>query len=158
MAAYAGVGTEPPTRSLLDALRDDGSEVWLPIVVGRALHWAPYEGWDRLDEGPAGLLEPPRSGCRPRLPGTVSLWLVPALAVDRTGIRLGRGGGYYDRALADADADPAARTVAVVFEAELVDRLPRDVHDVPVGAALLPSGLVRLGDPTSAGDGGQPPS
>ena len=142
---YAGVGTEPPTRRLLDGFHDCGAEVWLPVVVGAELHWAPYDGWGALVETPIGLLEPtgPRSGPRP--PHADALWLVPALAVDRAGVRLGRGGGFYDRALAGSAGNRHGRTAAVVYDSELVDRLPREPHDVLVDAALLPSGLVPLG-------------
>jgi 5-formyltetrahydrofolate cyclo-ligase len=67
--------------------------------------------------------------------------LVPALAVDRHGNRLGRGGGSYDRALARA----TGLTVAVLYDGELVDLLPVEPHDVPVNAVVTPrSGLVRL--------------
>ena len=64
--------------------------------------------------------------------------VVPALAVDRFGIRLGRGGGYYDRALVHARAD--AVLVTVVFDDERVPELPREIHDRPVRAVVTPSG------------------
>lgn len=148
--AYAAVGTEPPTRHLLDRLQECGVAVWLPVVVGPQLYWAPYAGWDALVAGPAGLLEPagPRTGPEP--PAEAALWLVPALAVDRTGVRLGRGGGYYDRTLAGKDQQQP-RVVAVVYETELVEQLPREPHDVLVDAALLPTGHVTLGVPDPSG-------
>ena len=72
------------------------------------------------------------------------LILVPALAVDRRGVRLGRGAGYYDRTL--GAAGPNARLVAVVRDDELVDRLPEEPHDLRMGWALTPlGGLWRLG-------------
>ena len=91
-----------------------------------------------------GLLEP----AGPSLPaetlaeaGTV---LVPALAVDRAGVRLGRGAGFYDRAL--ANRDPRARLIAVIRDDELLDAVPREPHDVPMTHALTPGGgLVQLG-------------
>ena len=71
----------------------------------------------------------------------VDVVLVPALAVDRRGVRLGRGGGSYDRALVRA----RGLLVAVLHEGELVDDpLPEEPHDVRVHAVLLPSGLVEL--------------
>ncbi len=73
-----------------------------------------------------------------------SVILVPALAVDRAGVRLGRGAGFYDRSLPLADA--AARLIAVVRDDELVDRLPAEPHDVRMTHALTPrGGLVTLG-------------
>ena len=67
---------------------------------------------------------------------TASGGLVPALAVDRDGVRLGRGAGFYDRSL--PLADPTARLVAVVRDDELVDRLPAEPHDVRMTHALTP--------------------
>lgn len=66
----------------------------------------------------------------------VDLVLVPSVAVDRTGVRLGRGGGSYDRALART----SARTVALLHDGELVDVLPAEPHDVRVGWVVTPSG------------------
>ncbi|MGH8967718.1 MAG: 5-formyltetrahydrofolate cyclo-ligase, partial [Actinomycetes bacterium] len=72
--------------------------------------------------------------------------LVPALAVDRDGNRLGRGAGFYDRSL--IYASPHARLVAVVRDDELVGALPADAHDVRMTHALTPSGgIVPLGNP-----------
>jgi 5-formyltetrahydrofolate cyclo-ligase len=79
----------------------------------------------------------------------VRVVLVPALAVDRSGTRLGQGGGYYDRLLAELVAGTDARPalVAVVHDDEVLPAgtIPRRSHDVPVEAALTESALVRLG-------------
>ena len=72
-----------------------------------------------------------------RLPAA-DVVVVPALAVDRGGVRLGRGGGYYDRAL--RHVRPDARLVALVFDDELVDALPVEPHDRRVTAVVTPSG------------------
>jgi 5-formyltetrahydrofolate cyclo-ligase len=63
---------------------------------------------------------------------------MPALSVDRAGVRLGRGGGYYDRAL--LHARPDAVLVALVFDDEFVDELPAEPHDRRVTAVVTPSG------------------
>lgn len=137
VAAYAGVGTEPPTRALLDGLRSAGTTVLLPVVTGDELDWADYESWEGLAAAGRRLLEPtgPRRG-RHAL-DRAAVVVVPALAVDRAGHRLGRGLGYYDRALG-----PRLSTVAVVFDEELLDDVPTEAHDVPIGAVLRPSGLL----------------
>jgi 5-formyltetrahydrofolate cyclo-ligase len=141
VAAYAAVRDEPPTRPLLDRLTAAGVRVLLPVVDGAGLSWAAYTGWEELRRSDRGLLEPapPRSDLGAEAADVV---LVPALGVDRAGHRLGRGAGYYDRALTSV---PTSRLVAVVFDDELVDVLPVEPHDVDVGAALLPlGGLVHL--------------
>jgi 5-formyltetrahydrofolate cyclo-ligase len=135
VAAYVGVGSEPPTGDLLTAL----PEVLLPVLRPDGdLDWA--IGHD-VGPGARGLLEPtgPRLGVAAI--GSCDVVLVPALAVDRQGIRLGRGGGSYDRVLPRA----TGLTIALVYDEELVDLLPHEPHDVAVAAAATPSyGLVRL--------------
>lgn len=137
MAAYASVGDEPPTRGLLDAVGATGTRVLLPRVVDRMLEWVEYAGWDGLVVGARELLEPVGDSV-PSGVHDVDLMLVPALAVDRTGNRLGRGGGYYDRLLATL----GSAAVAVVFDDEVLPAVPVEPHDRPVHAALTPSGLV----------------
>ena len=115
-----------------------GARVLLPVVppAGGELTWAVDTG--RLAPGRFGLLEPvgPRLGATAI--GTADVVVVPAVAVARDGVRLGRGGGYYDRAL--RHARPDAVLVAVVFDDELVDELPAEPHDRRVGAVVTPSG------------------
>ncbi|WP_433333413.1 5-formyltetrahydrofolate cyclo-ligase [Spirillospora sp. CA-294931] len=144
VAAYVSIGSEPDTRGLLFALWKRGAYVLLPrLLPDGDLDWASYEGPDSLAPGPRGLLEPTEP---PRGPGAVAsadVVLVPALAADRTGMRLGRGGGSYDRAL--ARVGPAILTAALLYDGELVDELPAEAHDQRVRAAATPSeGLVRL--------------
>jgi len=141
VAAYASTGAEPPTRPLLDELLAAGVVVLLPVIAGTDLRWAPYRGWDALVGGPHGIRQPLDGGAAAAALSDAEVVVVPALAVDRHGHRLGRGGGYYDRAL--ASADPGS-VVAVVFDEEVVDELPVEPHDRDVGAALTPSGLIRF--------------
>lgn len=136
IAAYVPVGREPGSVELLDALRDGGTEVLLPIVVPGGLDWALYDGRAELVPGALGTREPAAPRLGPAAISTAEAVLVPALGVDRRGTRLGRGGGYYDRAL--ASSDPAGVAVALLHDGELVDRLPCDPWDRPVVAAVTP--------------------
>ena len=145
IAAYYSVGAEPDTRGLLFALWKRGSYVLLPLLRPDGdLDWASYEGPESLVPGPRGLLEP---GEPPRGPGAVAradVVLAPALAVDRAGNRLGRGGGSYDRAL--ARVGPLVPLIALVYDAELLDRVPAEPHDVKVRAVVSPgSGVTMTG-------------
>lgn len=137
-AAYVPEGTEPGYGRLPAAFAQLGARVLLPVIPasGRELEWAVDTG--RLGPGRFGLLEPlgPRLG--PTTIGTADVVVVPALAVARDGVRLGRGGGYYDRALRHARAD--AVVVALLFDDELVDELPAEPHDHRVNAVVTPSG------------------
>ncbi|HET6910480.1 MAG TPA: 5-formyltetrahydrofolate cyclo-ligase [Mycobacteriales bacterium] len=144
VAAYAAVGTEPGTRQLLDRLRAAGVRVLLPTVQGQDLGWGDYVGWDALGSAAHRLLEPPATGAAADAASSADIVLAPALAVDRDGHRLGRGGGYYDRWL--AGIDPAVPRVAVVYADEIVDHVPHELHDIAMTAALTPSGVIRLGE------------
>ncbi|MFE4518672.1 5-formyltetrahydrofolate cyclo-ligase [Kitasatospora sp. NPDC056783] len=147
VAAYVSVGAEPGTRPLLDALRARGVRVLLPVLLAdNDLDWAEYAGPGALAPAGRGLLEPvgPRLG--PRAVTEAAVVLLPGLAVDRSGLRLGRGGGSYDRVL-DRLARAGARPVLAVllYEHELLERVPAEPHDRPVDLAVLPSGVRELG-------------
>jgi 5-formyltetrahydrofolate cyclo-ligase len=137
IAAYYSVGSEPDTRRLVYALWKRGSYVLLPLLRPDGdLDWASYEGPDSLRPGPRGLLEPAEP---PRGAGAVAradIVLVPALAVDAAGNRLGRGGGSYDRAL--ARVGPLIPVIALLYDDELLDQVPAEPHDTPVRAAVRP--------------------
>jgi len=101
VAAYYSVGAEPDTRGLVYALWKRGTYVLLPLLQPNGdLDWASYEGPDSLIPGPRGLQEPKEKPRGPEAIVRADVVLVPALAVDHAGNRLGRGGGSYDRALA----------------------------------------------------------
>jgi 5-formyltetrahydrofolate cyclo-ligase len=142
IAAYVSFGTEPDTRGLLFALWKRGAYVLLPrLLPDDDLDWATYEGPDSLTPGPHGLLEPTAEARGVRAVEAADVVIVPSLAVDRTGRRLGRGGGSYDRAL--ARVGPQILTVAMVYDSELVDALPTEPHDQRVGAVVTPAGGFR---------------
>jgi len=144
VAAYYSFGTEPDTRGLIFALCKRGSYVILPVLLPDGdLDWASYEGPDSLAPGPRGLLQPVEPV---RGPGTVAradIVLVPALAVDVFGHRLGRGGGSYDRALARVGEQ--VPTIALLYDSELLPSVPVAAHDQPVRAVARPGhGITRL--------------
>jgi 5-formyltetrahydrofolate cyclo-ligase len=149
VCAYVPVGAEPGSIEMLDVLLRRANRVLLPVARTTAdnspvaLQWGEYRP-GQLVAARFGLLEP----AGPWLPTTAlaeaSVVLVPALAVDRTGVRLGRGRGFYDRTL--VSRNPHARLVAVIRDEELLDELPHEPHDVPMTHALTPGrGLVELG-------------
>ncbi len=147
VCAYWPVGFEPGSPELLDGLVHRGCRILLPVVASVGpLEWAEYTDAGSLQRGPLGLREPtgPLLGCAAI--ATAVLVLVPALAVDRTGVRLGRGGGHYDRTL--PLATPGTPLVAIVRDDEVLAALPVQPHDVPVTAALTPGqGLIPLSLP-----------
>lgn len=149
VCAYVPVGSEPGSLELVDALYRRRVRVLLPVArhdeagAPQPLVWGEYRP-GALVAARFGLREPPAPWLAPEAVADAVLVLVPALAVDRTGVRLGRGAGYYDRSL--PLADPSARLVAVVRDDELVDHVPAEPHDVRMTHALTPTrGLIHLG-------------
>lgn len=139
VAAYEALPTEPPTDALVRALVARGIRVLLPVLLpDNDLDWRVEDG------GPAG-----RQGARlgPGGIAAADLVVAPALAVDRRGVRLGQGGGSYDRALARRAA--SAPVVAVVNDDEYVAQpLPHEPHDAAVHAVVTPAlGYVAVATP-----------
>ncbi|MEU1316939.1 5-formyltetrahydrofolate cyclo-ligase [Streptomyces tibetensis] len=151
VAAYVSVGSEPGTLALLDALRARGVRVLLPVLLpDNDLDWGAYEGESSLAPvrhgGRMALLEPVGERLGPDAVTTADAVLLPGLAVDARGMRLGRGGGSYDRVLARlerAGAHPAL--VVLLYDSEVVGHVPEEPHDRPVHAVVTPSGVRRFG-------------
>jgi 5-formyltetrahydrofolate cyclo-ligase len=148
IAGYLPLLSEPGGRDLPEVLAGHG-QLLLPVLQPDLdLDWAYFTGTDTLSTG-GWLREPTGSRLGLAAIGRADLIVVPAVAVDRAGVRLGRGGGSYDRAL--ARARPDALMVALLYDGELVDELPAEPHDARVDAAILPTaGLTRLPLPQRA--------
>ena len=143
VAAYVSVGREPGTGALLDALAAVGKRVILPLLQpDNDLDWATYSGADALASAGRGLLEPagPRLGAE--AVATADAVLVPGLAVDQTGLRLGRGGGSYDRALGRVPV--GTFTCVLLNDDEVIDQVPAAAHDRRVAAAVTEHRLLRF--------------
>lgn len=153
VAAYVSVGGEPGTLPLLDALRARGVRVLLPVLLpDDDLDWGVYDGGHSLEQvrygGRMTLLEPTGERLGPQAVTEAGAVLLPGLAVDARGVRLGRGGGSYDRVLARlerAGTDPSL--VVLLYDAEVVGRVPREPHDRAVHAVVTPSGVRRFRTP-----------
>lgn len=129
--AYVGaVGGEVETEPLLQGALARGVEVVCPRVEGREIASYRVDDLAGLVPGPRGLREPSPDPARLVDPSTFDLVLVPGLAFDRAGGRIGFGAGYYDRFLAGL-ADRTA-TVGLAFSLQLLDRVPQTEADVPV--------------------------
>lgn len=149
VCAYVPVGAEPGSIEMLDALLRHADRILLPVACtaaddsATAMQWGEYRPGE-LVSARFGLLEPAGPWLPPAAMTEADVVVVPALAVDRSGARLGRGRGFYDRTL--MLRDPGARLIAVVRDDELLDELPHEPHDVPMTHALTPGrGLIELG-------------
>ncbi|HEY6278555.1 MAG TPA: 5-formyltetrahydrofolate cyclo-ligase [Streptosporangiaceae bacterium] len=138
VAAYVSIATEPDTHGLIYALWKRGTYVLLPLLRPDAdLDWASYEGPDSLRPGPRGLIEPSEPPRGRAAITSADLVLVPALAAAPDGMRLGRGGGSFDRAL--ARVGPAIPTIALLYDSELLDKVPAGPHDQRVRLIARPA-------------------
>jgi 5-formyltetrahydrofolate cyclo-ligase len=143
VAAYVSVGREPGTGLLLDALVAAGKRVIVPLLrPDDDLDWAAYTDAASLLSARRGLLEPAGPALGVEAIATADAVIVPGLAVDRTGLRLGRGGGSYDRALARVPV--GTFTCVVLNDEEVLDQVPADDHDRRVTAAVTPQRLLRF--------------
>jgi 5-formyltetrahydrofolate cyclo-ligase len=154
VAAYSSFGTEPDTGPLLAGLLERGVRVLLPSVLDdNDLAWGWYTGPDSLVRGNLGTgsIAEPADLLEPSAVLDADIVVLPGLAVDARGMRLGRGGGSYDRVLARiasaATADPAVRpwTVVMLYPDEVGVRVPAEAHDFPVDAAVTAEGTTSFG-------------
>jgi 5-formyltetrahydrofolate cyclo-ligase len=139
VAGFWPMGHEIDIRPLMRALAARGHSLCLPRTPkrGSPLDFRAFAFGDAMAKGPFGTLQPPEDA-PPVVPG----WLiVPLLAFDRAGRRLGYGGGYYDRTLAGL---PGARTLGVAFACQEMDVVPSGPRDAPLDAVATEAGVLRF--------------
>lgn len=133
---YHPLSDEVDVRPLLHTALTEGKEVWLPQVAGDDLILRRYTGDESLRQGAFGIMEPEGDILPMEDYNRIQLALVPGMAFDREGHRLGRGKGYYDRLLSRLTK---ARLLAVCFPFQIVEHVPTEEHDVIVGPPPQPS-------------------
>lgn len=139
IAAYLSTPDEPGTRDFLRWTAEQGIRVLLPVSrEDGLLDWAPYDG-ESEDEDILGMPTPTSELLGPIAINEVDLILVPAAAIDRSGMRMGWGRGYFDKTLGSMERCPPV--YAVIFDDELVDSVPRERHDMPVNGVVTPAGI-----------------
>ena len=143
VAVYAALRDELPTRALLDGLAATGKVLLLPRVDpdGR-LAFCAVERWADLVRGPLGVLGPPEGSASIQL-GRGDVAIVPGVAFDPEGWRLGRGGGYYDRAFPPDAANPPL-LYGLGYEFQVVASVPHDSRDRRMDAIVTERGIRRL--------------
>ena len=132
---YSALPDEPNLRTLIDEVSTT-KQVYLPRVLdGETMDFFAFAGWQELEQsGSFGIWEPKLEEAEPVDPRSLDLIIIPALAYDASGYRLGRGKGYYDRYLATTPA----RRLGVTFGLRRIEALPHDPWDLPVEEVLYP--------------------
>ena len=140
VAGYWPIGDEIDTRPLLERLAALGCGLALPAVCGRMLEFRRWMPGDGLVKGPFSTRQP----CDKAGAVDPSLILVPLLAFDRRGFRLGYGGGYYDRTLERLRSDRAVTAIGVAYAAQAVAAVPHDSHDQRLDRVVTEDGLIGM--------------
>ncbi len=139
LAAYLSLPDEPPTREFVAWAHEQGIRVLLPVSrEDGLLDWALYDGSEEQQDA-LGMPAPTTELLNPLAINDVDLIVVPAASVDRSGMRMGWGLGYFDKTLGSIQNCPPA--YAVIFDDEFVDSVPRERHDQPVDGVVMPSGI-----------------
>lgn len=138
ISCFLSTPTEPGTHEFVEAAVARGIRVLLPITrADGLLDWAVATPGADIAEGLFGIPEPVGDVLGPIALNDVDLLIIPAAAVARDGMRLGWGRGYFDKTLGSMENRPPV--YAVVFDSELVDDVPRDIHDQPVTGVVTPT-------------------
>ncbi|MEJ6013740.1 5-formyltetrahydrofolate cyclo-ligase [Corynebacterium sp. H127] len=141
IAAYNPLPTEPGGADLVGFLRNRGLEVIVPISnPDRTMSWILVREETKFKPGAFGIAEPVGTHIAGDPLSQCDLVLVPALAATPAGFRLGKGGGYYDRALA---SQQEATTIALVYDSEVLPEIPTQPHDRPTSIVLTPTRIFR---------------
>jgi 5-formyltetrahydrofolate cyclo-ligase len=140
ISCYLSGPTEPDTRPFLAWAEARGIRVLFPVSRDDGLlDWTVGEGQSEV-QGLAGAPEPTGELLGPIAINDVDLIIVPAAAIDATGLRMGWGRGYFDKTLGSMEKCPPV--YAVVYDTEFVDEVPREVHDQPVNGVVTPTRIV----------------
>ncbi|MBO1738951.1 5-formyltetrahydrofolate cyclo-ligase [Leifsonia sp. TF02-11] len=142
IACYLSTTIEPDTRPFVNWAVGQNIRVLLPVSrEDGLLDWTTGDG-ETETEGLFGMPEAVGELLGPIAINDVDLILVPAAAVDETGMRMGWGRGYFDKTLGSMEKCPPV--YAVVFDGELVSEVPRERHDQPVDGAVTPTRIVQF--------------
>ncbi|MGV8896341.1 MAG: 5-formyltetrahydrofolate cyclo-ligase [Rhodoglobus sp.] len=142
LSAYLSTPDEPSTREFLAWAHSQSIRVLLPISRSDGLlDWAEFDGSDEFEDD-LGMPAPTSEPLSPNALDEMDLIIVPAASVDRTGMRMGWGRGYFDKTLGSMQQCPPV--YAVIFDDELVDAVPSERHDQRINGVVTPSGIVDL--------------
>jgi 5-formyltetrahydrofolate cyclo-ligase len=153
VCSYVNFREEVETAELIAALLQEGRRVAVPVHLhgtAQPLIFAEIRALSEMVRNHFGILQPPREAARLVPTAAIPLFLVPGLAFDAAGRRLGYGLGFYDRAF--AAAAPGALKVGLAFELQILESVPADPHDVPMDFVVTEDRVIQAaagaGSPT----------
>ena len=131
---YMSLPEEPPTKDLINEVRKLGRNVWLPRISGDNLLW--IKNPENFAKGPFGIDEPVGDGVLAKEIKDLGAVILPGLAVDVNGTRLGKGKGFYDRVLSQISED--VKRIVLLFDLEFILEIPKESHDMGVHTIATP--------------------
>ena len=134
VAIYMSLPEEPPTEKLIDEVRKLMRNVWLPRIEGEELIWV--KNPTDFNIGPFGIKEPKGEGVFAKELKELGAIILPGLAVDVKGTRLGKGKGFYDRVLVHLDEN--VKRIVLLFDPEFILEIPQEDHDQPIHTIATP--------------------
>ncbi|WP_022885694.1 5-formyltetrahydrofolate cyclo-ligase [Glaciibacter superstes] len=140
ISCYLSAQNEPGTRPFLNWAETEGIRILFPVSrEDGLLDWTVGEEHEEY-EGIAGTPEPVGELLGPIAINDVDLIIVPAAAIDSTGMRIGWGRGYYDKTLGSMEKCPPV--YAVVYDNEFIEEVPKELHDQPVNGVVTPTRII----------------
>lgn len=130
---YMAMDDEVDTRELIAEGAKNGKTVVLPTCVGDELVLRVYEGEEQMTQGAFGIMEPRGKVMEEKDYGEIDLAVVPGVAFDRNGGRMGRGHGFYDRTLRKM---PGCYKMGICWEVQMVEKVPMDEFDIKMNNVL----------------------
>ena len=145
VAAYMPIDEEPLLDGVLKVLAEKNVKVCFPRVEGDDIVFCEAYSEDSFEEGSFSIREP-RSGLLLAEPSKIDVMLVPGMAFDREGTRLGRGKGFYDRFCRDLKGNGRLSIIGVVSEKNLLPAIPRESWDLVVDAVVTESSFTDVSE------------
>lgn len=140
---YVATRSEVQTEEIIKTSIKMGKNIFIPIILPECINLAPSKIFDfdtELEKGKKGILEPKKKYYRLFPPEDIDLIIIPGVAFDLNGNRIGRGFGYYDNFLIKVHS--SAKIVALAFEMQIVKKIPNDKNDIPVHKIITEKRIV----------------
>jgi len=140
---YVATRSEVQTEEMIKTSIKMGKNIFVPIILTECTNLAPSKIFDfdnELEKGKKGILEPKREYYRLFPPEDIDLIIIPGVAFDLSGNRIGRGFGYYDNFLRKVCS--SAKIIALAFEMQIVKKIPNDKNDIPVDKIITEKRIV----------------
>ncbi len=138
IGVYSSKDHEIETKNLINKLFKENKKIFLPKIQDNQLLFKEIKSLNDLELGKFKILEP-KLTCKTINPNNLDLLIIPCIAIDTNGNRLGRGGGFYDKLLQN---HPEIKTLCLAHEAQLIEKIPTEKHDKKVDLVITEKRII----------------